>query len=240
MFKIMFGILVACDVNNLKDLKELIEATSNLQFIAGYKIGASLPLLFGFEKVNKIIKNISTLPIIYDHQKYGTDIPSISANSTFEVIKDSNVDGLIIFPQAGIETLKKTVEACFNSDITPIVGGEMTHRGYLKKEGGYINNDAPKRMYLDAIHLGVTHFIVPGNKPKSIEEYTKIIKDKVSNPIFLFPGVGKGQGGDITAAFKIIYPSSAFAIVGRGIYMEPNYKEAASKIWTNIAKELGI
>ncbi len=114
----------------------------------------------------------------------------------------------------------------------------MSHEGYLVKERGYIANDAPTRMYLDAADLGVNHFIVPGTKPRSTEKYRRLIEARVSDPVFMFPGVGKGQGGDVKAMFKAVKPHSALAIVGRGIYGETSPREAASTLWRIISENI--
>ncbi|MEM2122587.1 MAG: orotidine 5'-phosphate decarboxylase / HUMPS family protein [Candidatus Bathyarchaeia archaeon] len=239
MFKIEFGIIIACDVESLKALENLVKSTSNLEFIAGYKIGSPLVIQYGLNKIIRVIRGFSRLPVIYDHQKYGTDIPEICAGSQLKAIGSSGIDGLIIFPQAGVETLRKTVESCIEAGITPIVGGEMTHKGYLDREGGYISGDAPERIYRDAAALGVTHFIVPGNKPASIILYKEIIeREGVGNPVFMFPGIGKGQGGDIRAAFKASRPYRAFSIIGRGIYGEPDPRGAAMEFWRMIREEI--
>jgi len=239
MFKVKSGIVVACDVESLKALEKLVGSTSTLEFIAGYKIGSPLVIQYGLRRVSRIIKRISSLPVIYDHQKYGTDIPEICAGPQLKAIEASKIEGIIIFPQAGIETLKKSVESCVGAGITPIVGGEMTHKGYLDIEGGYISGDAPERIYRDAAALGVSHFIVPGNKPASIERCKKIIEmEGVGNPVFMFPGVGRGQGGDIKAAYKSTRPHQAFPIIGRGIYGEPDPREAAERLWLIIQEEI--
>ena len=137
------------------------------------------------------------MPIIYDHQKFGTDIPDICSGKILDILKEAEVDCLIIFPEAGIETLKATVLACYEKNLVPICGGEMTHEGYLSNEGGYIENDGPYKMYIDASKLNVEHFIIPGKKIESMKRYRTEINNYVPDPKFLFPGIGKGQGGDL-------------------------------------------
>ncbi len=44
-------------------------------------------------------------PIIYDHQKAGTDIPDTGRNFA-RVVKKAGVDTVIFFPQAGPETAR--------------------------------------------------------------------------------------------------------------------------------------
>lgn len=236
MFPIRFGLIPACDVSSLSKLQMLIEATSSLPFIAGYKIGTPLSIPHGLKSVSEVIRRYSDLPIIYDHQKYGSDIPAICARASLQAIIKSRIDGLIIFPHAGIETLQRTVNACFKAAITPIIGGDMTHKGYLARDGGYIADDAPTRIYQDAAKLGVDHYVIPGTKPQMIPKYRGVIEASIEDPIFLFPGVGKGQGGDIRVIFDTLQPHSAFAIVGRGIYSEADPTKAAINLWQPIQR----
>ena len=238
IFKTKYGIIPACDVRNLDELELLVKSTCSLNFIVGYKIGSLLALSYGIKKVIDVIRSYTNLPIIYDHQKFGTDIPTICSGEILSFLKEVGINALIIFPLSGIETLKASIEGCFKNNIVPLVGGDMTHPGYLTNEGGYIEVTRPKRMYLDACKLGVRGFVIPGTKIKKMEEYKREIEKIVSQPYFLFPGIGKGQGGDIVAAFKAIYPHAGYAIVGRGIYAEVDKKTAAEKLWKKITEIL--
>jgi len=234
IFRAKYGVIPACDVKNLAELDLLVKSTCSLDFIVGYKIGSLLALSYGIEKVVTVIRNYTKLPIIYDHQKFGTDIPAICSGEILRFLKKAGIDAIIIFPLSGIETLRSSVEGCFKNDIVPIIGGEMTHPGYLTNQGGYIDVTQPRKIYLDACKLGVKGFIIPGTKIKKMEEYKEEIEKTISQPYFLFPGIGKGQGGDIVAAFKAIHPYAGYAIVGRGIYAQDNKKEAAEKLWEKV------
>ena len=239
IFKTKYGIIPACDVRNLDELELFVKSTCSLNFIVGYKIGSLLALSYGIKKVVNVIRSYTDLPIIYDHQKFGTDIPAICSGEILSFLKEVGINALIIFPLSGIETLKASIEGCLKNNIVPLVGGEMTHPGYLTDEGGYIEVTRPKRMYLDACELGVKGFVIPGTKIKKMEEYKREIEKIVSQPYFLFPGIGKGQGGDIVAAFKAIYPHAGYAIVGRGIYAKVDKKRAAEKLWKKVISEFG-
>ena len=242
IFRHNHGIIIACDVKNIKRLEELIKITYDIEGIAGYKIGSILGLRYGLPKIVKKISSHTDLPIIYDHQKLGTDIPEISGGEMLEVCKESGVNAVIIFPEAGPETLKstilgsvdpklkETVKGCFRLGLTPMVGGEMTHKKYLASEGGYISNDAPQRIYVDAAKFGVEYFIIPGTKLDKMKNYCLLL-EKIVKPNFLFPGIGKDyQGGDIKAAFKVVHPHNSYAIVGREIYMAAEPKSVAKKL----------
>lgn len=238
IFRAKYGIIPACDVKNLTELDLLVKTTYPLNFIVGYKIGSLLGLSYGIEKAVNVIRNYTKLPIIYDHQKFGTDIPDICSGEILRFLKKAGIDAIIIFPLSGIETLRSSVEGCFENDLVPIIGGDMTHPGYLTNEGGYIEATRPGRIYLDACKLGVKGFVIPGTKIEKMKEYKEEIKKIVSQPYFLFPGIGKGQGGNIVVAFKAIHPYAGYAIVGRGVYAEDNKKEAAEKLWEKVAEYL--
>jgi len=240
MFNSKNGIIVACDVNKLDDFSNLIIETCELGFIQGYKIGINLVIPYGIYTVIEVIRRYTLLPIIYDHQKFGTDIPDVCSGKTLDVLKESGVDGIIIFPQSGPETLHATIKACIDKGLVPIVGGEMTHKRYLVSDGGYIINEAPEKIYIESAQLGVKYFVIPGTKIDNMKKYCSIIENITKEPKFLFPGIGKGQGGDIIDAFKAVKPYSSYAIVGREIYTEKNRKEAAKKIWDNVKKEINL
>lgn len=238
LFHNKYGIIPACDVADLKSLVTLIKETCSLKFIQGYKIGMRLLVFEGAKKVVTEIRRLTDLPIIYDHQKYGTDIPDLSGGDILESLKKIGVNGLIIFPFAGIETLKATIEGCRRANLVPIVGGEMTHSGFLVSEGGYIANGAPAKIYLDAARLGVDAFVVPGTKKEKIIEYAALVADIVPNPTLMFPGIGKGQGGDIAEAFKAALPYKCSAIVGRGIYAAKDIRAATTALWESASSVL--
>lgn len=238
LFNSKYGIIVACDIDQLSDLENLIKATHDMDFIQGYKIGMDLVVPHGIFKVTGVIKKYTNLPIIYDHQKFGTDIPEICGGKVLEVLKNAGVNGVIAFPQSGIRTLEAIVIKCKELALTPIIGGEMTHVGYVVSEGGYIADYAPEKIYMDAARLGVEYFVIPGTKLDKMRIYCSKLKEVILEPKFLFPGIGRGQGGDIVAAFGAVHPYESYAIVGRGIYAEKNRKEAANILWDNVKRKI--
>ncbi len=206
------SIIVACDVDTLERLRNLVRATADIKGIGGYKIGFELVMRFGMKRTIETIRSLSSLPIIYDHQKAGTDIPFTSEKFASAC---SGVDAAILFPQAGPETEKAWINALMKKGIAVIVGGEMTHEGYLESEGGFICDEAPDRIYRIAAELGVRDFVVPGNKPERIRHYHELIK-RLVEPVFYSPGL-ISQGGDITESGKAA-GRRWHAIIGRAIY----------------------
>jgi len=225
------GIIVACDVTDLDELSRLVSATCSLECIVGYKVGMLMALSHGLARATAAVKKHTDKLVIYDHQKFGTDIPDVCSGSALDTIKSAGVGALIIFPQAGVETLRAALSGCHERGLCPIAGGEMTHPGYLVTEGGYIDDKAPRRMYVDAARNGASHFVVPGTKIDRIRTYGRLLADVVSEPAFLFPGIGKGQGGDIVQAFEATLPYRAYAIVGRSIYQSDDPAHAVEKLW---------
>jgi len=62
------------------------------------------------------------LPIIYDHQKYGADIPELSGGNILEEFKKTGIDGLIIFPFAGIKTLEALLKDAGEPSLCQLSG----------------------------------------------------------------------------------------------------------------------
>ncbi|MFA7253628.1 MAG: orotidine 5'-phosphate decarboxylase / HUMPS family protein [Patescibacteria group bacterium] len=192
------GIMPACDVSAMWMLDRLVLGTCNVPGIVGYKIGMSLTERFGVPAVVKRIRQQTSLPVIWDRQKAATDIPDIGEDFAL-IAADSEVDGVILFPQAGPATLRAWLEACNFWPIPVIVGLRMTHKEYTQSEGGWIADGATKEAFQIAVDGGVTEFVVPGNKPEAVTDLMNFVKAKVDRPRAWSPGL-ISQGGDITAA----------------------------------------
>src|SRR3989338_1018011 len=223
LIKLKKSIIASCDVDSLEKLSKLVKATCSVRGIGAYKIGFELVIPFGVENVVKAIRKTTKLPIIYDHQKAGTDIPEMGSN----FMKACKlVDAVILFPQAGPETEVAWIKAAQQAKMDVIIGREMTHQAYLKEAGGFIDDNAPKRMYEIAASMGVKDFVIPGNKPEREMEYVKIIKNKIKNPVFYSPGL-MAQGGSINEFSRKL--DSWHAIIGRAIYEAKDIKKAAGE-----------
>lgn len=217
------SIIPSCDVDSLEKLSELVKATCSVAGVGAYKIGFGLVIPFGMGRVVKTIRKITKLPIIYDHQKAGTDIPEMG-EKFMRACK--GVDAVILFPQAGPETEAAWIKAAQQAEMNVIIGGEMTHQAYLKEAGGFIDDNAPKRIYEIAASMGVADFVIPGNKPGKSLEYAKIIKNKIKEPAFYSPGL-IAQGGKVSDLAKKL--DRWHAIIGRAIYESKDMEKAAEE-----------
>jgi len=211
------SIIPALDVRTINQLENIVTVCSAFKEVDAYKVGFSLGLRYSLPVVVGAIKFAHpTAKVIYDYQKAGTDIPDV-AKEFAAVMKESGVDSAIIFPQAGPVTQEAFIKALQDKGVHVICGGEMTHKGYLAKDGGYICDDAPERMYKLAASLGVKDFVVPGNKVDRIRHYHDLVKSAgVLEPVFYSPGF-VAQGGEVS---KTTQAAGKFwhAICGRAVY----------------------
>lgn len=210
------GVIVALDTWDLELIEKIVGVTSNIDRVTGYKIGLMASLAHGLKNVVETIRRITSKPIIYDHQKAMTDTPHIGEGFA-RIMKASGVDAAIGFPHSGPRVLISWVEALRREGVLPIIGGEMTHDGFLRSEGGYICDDAPLSIYMTSADLGVEHYVLPASKMVRALKYAEAISAKVDNPVFLLPGVG--PGGEIDPLFSKMVSSyrNVHLILGRAL-----------------------
>ena len=218
------SVIPACDVETLAQFEELVNQTADVDGIGGYKIGFELGLGFGLLAVVAAARKYSDKPIIYDHQKAGTDIPDTGKNYA-KLMKRAGVDTVIFFPQAGPETERAWIYHALDNGLKVIVGGRMTHPAYTVSEGGFITDEGALDMYRIAARAGVNNFVVPGNKPDVIKQVREVVEAEGVSPVFYAPGF-IAQGGKIEAAAKVA-GDRFHGIVGRGIYQAKDMHAAA-------------
>lgn len=224
------SIIPACDVDKER-FEEIVRETADIPQVGAYKISATLGLSVGLPVLVDIARRYTNKPLIYDHQKAGTDIPDTGQNFT-EKIKHFGIDALIIFPLAGPATQTAWIQSAQKVDLPVIVGGYMTHERFLASEGGYIDDGAIQKIYSNAAFLGVSHYVVPGNKPQVIQETRSLLLKQKIEPVFYAPGF-IAQGGSITEAANVAGPHW-HAIVGRAIYEAPDIRKAVESLIKHI------
>lgn len=233
MFHKDYGIILACDVSTVEEAESLAKISVGIDEVVGYKIGFTLGLRFGLRQITDALKKINPLPVIYDHQKAGTDIPQMG-DPFARCCKEGGVDGVIIFSQAGPKTLDSFISAIFKYEMIPICGGVMTHSGYLVSDGGYIIDDAPARIFQIALEKGVKQFVLPGNKPDLIQKYADILNKKPEVSVMM-PGIGS-QGGELDIAFSACIGLKPYSIIGSGIYKAQDPRGALESFISSLDK----
>jgi len=226
------GIIIAADVTTLSDLRRLAALGSSVREVGGIKVGFSLALRHGLPAVVGAIKEVAELPVVYDHQKAGTDIPQMGESFSL-VCREAGAQAVIIFPHSGPKVLEAFVKGAFEHGLVPVVGLVMTHPAYLQSEGGYLRDDAPGLICESALSLGVTHFVLPGTKPDVVRRFSESAFAGIEGVTIMMPGIGT-QGGSIMSAFEAATPHRRFAIVGSAIYAAADPKVALQ----NLVKEV--
>lgn len=220
------SIIPACDIDATQ-YEALIKATADLPGIGAYKLGFTIALSIGLPRAVEIARKYTNKPLIYDHQKAGSDIPDTGA-AFARVCREAGIDAVIFFPQAGPETERAWIDFARNEDLGVIVGGLMTHKKYVRSEGGYIADEAIIQMYEVAAGLGVNDYVVPGNNPEAIRKIRAMLEREHSHPVFYSPGF-IAQGGEMKAAIEAA-GQHYHAIVGRGIYGSKDMRAAAQEL----------
>lgn len=232
------SIVPALDVPSLEKMVEVVDATRAVEGVGGYKLGFSLALRYGLPRLVHAIRTLSDKPIVYDHQKAATDIPDTGADFA-AACKQSGVDAVIFFPQAGPETLRAWIAAAQQNNLKVLVGLQLTGPAYLQAEGGFLSDDSPRRILEISLAAGVREFVVPGNKPQKILDYRELInKSGLADGEFAFHSPGLiTQGGELSEGAAVA-GSRWHAIIGRGIYLKQTAQEMRQAA-EEYSKELG-
>lgn len=224
------SIIPAMDVKTITDFLALARALGDLPQIGAYKVGFSLGLRYGLPEVVKRLRyleaemGVPSKPVIYDHQKAGGDIPDTGEDFA-SVCVEAGVSHVILFPHSGPETEEVWIKKAQAVGLVVIVGGRMTHKAYTVSEGGFITDEGAMEMYRVAARLGVTNFVVPGNKPEVVAAIKTEIEKLEVTPVFFSPGF-VAQGGVISEAAKVA-GESWHAIAGRVFTKSTDPRKAA-------------
>jgi orotidine-5'-phosphate decarboxylase len=224
-FRTHNGIIPALDLESVDSIRRVVEETCEVEGVVGYKLGIAGALRLGLNNAVRAIREITDLPILYDHQKAGLDIPDM-AKKFCTICQEAGVDALVLFPLAGPSAVEEFVKHTQRKGLCPIVGGDFPMDEYKVSGGGYVADDGPSRILELAANLGVRHFIVPSTNIGGVRRVSELFSDQVRNPTLLMTGIGT-MGGRIRDAFAASGGCSCYAIVGRAVYASDSPKEAA-------------
>lgn len=223
------GVVPALDVDAFEDMLELVSATCEIPGVVGYKLGLTGVLPRGLAEAVRGIRERTRLPIIYDHQKAGPDMPDMAPKFS-KLCRDAGVDGLVLFPVAGPTAVKSFTSAAVQSALFPLVGGHIPVPDYCLSGNGYMRDDILDCIIETAAQSGAHGFILPSNLPGQITRHCDWIAKHVENPLVFLTGIG-ALGGTITTAFHSARQvRTRFAIVGRAISLAKNREAATQRI----------
>lgn len=230
------SIIVACDVSEIEKLKTLVDKTCLIEGIGGYKVGLELVIGHGLPRVVETIRELTDLPIIYDHQKGGIDIPDLGQKFA-KVCRKAEVDAIILFPFGGAESERTWISACQDEELFVLVGAHMTQGEFFEKEGGFIANSTPERIFIIAAEEGIRDFVVPGNKVEYVKQYKDLLERILGKDNFTLYAPGFiSQGGSISETGKIA-GKRWHAIVGSAIYKARDVQNTAKTMVKEILNE---
>lgn len=221
------GIIPALDVDDGDRLKRVVEATCEVDGVVGYKLGAVVALRLGLKPAVDLVRQFTDLPVLYDHQKAGADIPSMSDGFT-KVCRDAGTNGLILFPLAGREAVRQFATRTRKRGMTPLVGGELPYPEYRARHGGFVIDSALSRIFDEAMDVGVDHVIIPAHDPRKVRRHARVVRRRFDDVWVFLPGIG-ALGGKIEEAFGAAEDCRRYAIIGRAIFRARQPKSAARR-----------
>lgn len=222
------GIVPALDVDSIDDLRRLVEATGDVEGIVAYKLGMSGVLRLGLPGAVRAIRELSDLPVVYDHQKAGPDVPDM-AEKFAAICTEAGVTHAILFPLAGERAVDGFAGALLRAGLVPIVGGDLPFADYHVSGGGYVADDALERILDRALSIGVTEFVVPANDAEVVRRHAEALRARLDEPTLYMPGIG-ALGGTVEEAFAAATGCRRYAVVGRAIAAAEDPREAARRL----------
>jgi hypothetical protein len=240
IFNLKNGVLIDINDPEKSNIENIVTITKDLDYIAGYRLGTRPVVKNGLKDTANLIKKHTPKPLIYDHQKFGNEIPEICSGDILDDIKDSGIDGIVILPLAGKRVLESTVNKCKKINLLPIVCGDLSHQGYFSSEGGYIENDIQQRIYIDAANLGISHMIMSCNQVDRIKIYCHQLDAIVGQLKIFFTAISSTECKELPDACSQIKQNKVYAIFEMEFKSLEKYRQNLSVFWDSFRKKLDI
>jgi orotidine-5'-phosphate decarboxylase len=240
LFEKKNGIIIDLGYLQNKSLIAAIEATDSIPFVVGYKIGALPVLEAGLKDTFRNIRKISSKPLLYDHQKLGSDLPDIYKGRMLDLIKSYGADGVFIFPLGGKEVLEAIINKCIDIELIPVVCGDLSYKGFFSEEGGYIDIDIQQRIYLDAASYGVSHFMMSCNRVDRIKIYCHQLGGIIGQLKIIFTGINNADCNNLPDSCSQLKHNKAFTLFDNSFNNADEYVSALNTFWKGFKKKLEI
>lgn len=234
------GIIIDINYPEKSKAEDILSITKDLDYVVGYRLGASPVIRNGLKDIAAMIKSQVSKPLIYDHQKFGNDLPEICSGDILDDIKDSGVDGIVVLPLSGREVLKSIVNKCNEINLLPIVCGDLSYSGYFSSEGGYIESEIQQKIYLDAASLGVSHLIMSCNHLERIKIFCHQLDSIVGQLKIFFTAISGTECKEIPDICSQIQQSKAYAIFNAKFISPEDFRQNLSAFWDGFRKKLDI
>jgi len=231
----LHGIVIALDVTSIHRLHELVTATTGLPGVSGYKIGPELALETGLDPLLASIRELTDLPLIYDHQKAGLDVPS-NAPKFGEIIGRHGVTSAIVFPIGGPTVVTAFIRGLIDHGVTPLIGGKLPVADYTVSGGGWVDDAVLESITAIALEQGQSSLVVPLGQ--EVNRVVDIATDAGIAPTIYLPGV-RGTDGEFEQLTSVAdRVSGIFPIVGRAVIDADHPAQAATTLIDSLAAAL--
>lgn len=204
------GIIPALDVPTTAAVRDIVAATSSVPGVVGYKLGLATVLDLGLAAAVDLVAGLTDLPIIYDHQKAGLDIPSNATNFAHSLAA-AGVRAAVVFPVAGPRATVEYTSAIRTAGIVPLVGGLLPVPDYTKSSGGWVSDDVLEQIVRIALGNNETHLIVPAGD--HVDPVVRVAADFGVRPTLFVPGISasgqelavlSGVAGRVAGIYPIV------------------------------------
>ncbi len=231
------GIMPAIDMHLGKAIQFFAKLEGVEEGITALKIGYKIIERYGTIISRKLFDDIElSLPICYDPQKRGTDVPFIVKGQVEDIdeLKPKFYIGSPLGSGSNLDdsekpgTLETFVNACSNNGIIPIIVVEMTQPGATR----YSSKEKCEQLAKDCVELGVKYIVAPATKPERLMVYRKIFDGEVN---VVSPGSGPQKTGNVLVdAVTAIEKGADHLVIGRGIYQSKNPIQTIKDVYAAI------
>ena len=225
--RLTHGIIPALDVSSTAAARDIVAATSSVPGVVGYKLGLATVLELGLAAAVDVVAGLTDLPVIYDHQKAGLDIPSNAINFA-RSLSAAGVRAAVVFPIAGPRATVKYTSAIRAAGIVPLVGGLLALSDYTRSAGGWVSDDVLEQVARISLAHSEHHLVVPAGI--HIGPVVRLAAEAGVRPRLFVPGIS-ASGLELQALSAVagsvagIYP-----IVGRAVVAADDPAAAAARL----------
>ena len=219
-------IFIACDTDNISEVKNIIAQTSNNKFNIGYKFG----LEFLYSKNGRdFISKIKRKKIFLDLKL--NDIP-VTCSKALMSLKDlKNVNYITLHANAGEETIREVVKTAkkINAKLKILLVTILTSisNSSIKKIGHTKSiKELVKKQALLAKTCGCHGIVCAGPDLKSVK---KIFKGEIVTPAIRLKGDSAGDQKRVIGPKEAFKNGSTALVIGRSI-IKGNIKNNVSRL----------
>lgn len=219
------GIIPALDLPSIDQIRKVVAATAVVDGIVGFKLGPIAVFELGLRRAVESIRELTDLPIIYDHQKAGLDIPSNAAVFA-KAVASAGVSAAIIFPVAGPTAAAAFISALVDNGVTPLVGGALPIVDYGISSGGWVSDSLLADLTRTTLASGQRNLIVPAGP--ALREISAIAASSNVRPTLFVPGISPSGSELATLSGLVAASDGLYPIVGRAVFAAPDPASAAA------------